>query len=121
MGFKFMRSRYRYQQRGSLAMGIVAITVGVIFSFYEAGAFPANFRLDFWAVVLVALGLVQLLAACRDTSRLWAVALVAIGVIIQTNVMGYTHLHIRNMWPLIIILVGVSSLWRSEERRVGKG
>src|SRR2546423_10411890 len=103
-----MRSRYRYQQRGSLAMGIVAIAVGVIFSFYEAGAFPVGFRLDFWAVVLVAAGLVQL-TTCRENNRLWALALVAVGVILPTNAMGYTHLHIHNMWPLIIILVGVST------------
>src|SRR6185437_15233198 len=49
----------------------------------------------------------------NGANRIWGLGLFAVGAIMQTNTMGLTHLHIRNLWPVGIILVGASTLWHT--------
>ena len=46
-------------------------------------------------------------------ARRCADAVVAVGAIMQLNTMGLTHIHIRNMWPVVIIMIGISALWHT--------
>jgi predicted membrane protein len=108
-----MRDRYTRHRRGSLAFGVMAIIVGVVFLLYQSDVFPATFHLDFWAVVFTAAGLAQFLTGCEGRNRIWGIALIALGAVMQTNAMGYTHLHMRQLWPLFIIVAGISALWHT--------
>lgn len=105
--------RFERHRRGSLVFGVVAIVVGVVFTFYQSDAFPTGIRLDFLGVVFMALGLSQLVSTRESVNRFWAVGIVAVGAIMQMNTMGLTHIHLRNLWPVAIILVGLSALWHT--------
>ena len=75
--------------------------------------------LNFWAIAFIAWGLVALFSTCRSGNRIWALGAIAAGVMMQTNTMHLTHFQMRNMWPLIIILVGVSALWHTVKEEPG--
>jgi predicted membrane protein len=108
-----MPDRFERHRRGSLMFGLAAIAVGVIFTFYQSDIFPTGIRLDFFGVVFMVLGVSQVVSTSNEANRFWGVGLFAVGLIMQTNTMGVTHLHIRNLWPVAIILVGISTLWHT--------
>jgi predicted membrane protein len=106
-----MPDRYEQHRRGSLTLGVVAIVAGFVLLLDRADFFPPTFHLDFWGVVFMAAGLLQFITACEGKNRIWGTALIALGGIMQLNAMGYTHLHMRNLWPVFIIVAGISALW----------
>lgn len=109
-----MRDRYyRYHRRNSAAMGVVAIAVGILFLFYQSGFFPPGFYLDIWAVVLFAIGLGQFIGACDGRGRIWALGFLTAGTIVELNALGYTHIHMKQVWPLFLIFAGISALWHT--------
>jgi predicted membrane protein len=106
-----MPDRYEQHRRGSLTLGVVAIVAGFALLLDRSDFFPLSFHLDFWGVVFIAGGLLQFITACEGRNRIWGTALIGLGVIMQLNAMGYTHLHMRNLWPVFIIVAGISALW----------
>ncbi len=114
-----MRDRYVYGfgRRGSFAGGIVAIIVGFVFLFYQSSYWPVGWNLDFWAVVFIAFGIARLISGCSSGNPVWGVGLLAVGVVLETNALGYTHLHFQNIWPVFIIIAGVSALWHVQKNK----
>lgn len=108
-----MPDKYDRHRRGSLVFGFMAIIVGIVFWLYQADYLPQGIVLNFWGVIFIVWGLVSLFSTCRSGNRIWALGLVAAGVMMQTNTMHLTHFEMRNMWPLIIILAGISALWHT--------
>jgi predicted membrane protein len=100
-----------------MAGGVVAIIVGFIFLFYQSGYWPAGWTLDFWAVVFIAFGVARLVTGCNSGNPVWGMGLIVVGALIEANALGYTHFRFNNIWPVFIIIAGVSALWHVQKNR----
>ena len=115
-----MPDRYERNRRASLAFGMMAIILGIVFWLYQADYFPTGIVLNFWAVVFIAWGLVQFVSCRKGGNLIWAVGAIGAGMMMQLNTMHIMHFEMRNAWPLIIILVGISTLWHTIKDEPGR-
>jgi predicted membrane protein len=114
-----MRDRYsyRFRRQPSMTGGVIAIVVGTVFLVRQSGYWPAGWTLDFWAVVFIAIGFAGLFNCRKSGNPVWALGLIALGVISETNQLGYTHLYLHTIWPVFIIIAGVSALWHVQKNK----
>jgi predicted membrane protein len=91
-----------------LAIGIAIVILGVVLTLDNMDILEAREILHYWPGALVILGAFMILAT-RDLQGRVSGALIAVwgGLLLATR-MGYMDFHIKNFWPIILILVGVN-------------
>jgi len=91
-----------------LVGGLLIIAVGVIFLLDQRGIVSAGhvFRI-FWPAFFIFLGLEDLLGGYDVRKRTWGAMLIAGGSILLLSQLGFIHVGIALLWPLILIAVGV--------------
>jgi len=68
---------------------------------------------DFWALVLLAVGLLKVLQSGDGTGRLWGLLLMAGGAAIELDHLGYFRVRLDEIWPVFVILAGLILIWRA--------
>ncbi len=91
-----------------LVGGLLIIAIGVIFLLDQRGIVSAGhvFRI-FWPAFFIFLGLEDLLGGYDVRKRTWGAMLIAGGTILLLSQLGFIHVRIALLWPLILIAVGV--------------
>ena len=94
--------------------GLLVLAVGV--GFFIDALNIANFKViikDWWPLIIVGIGLVSLMSNPR--AWLWPAATTAFGVLLLLQNLNYISFSVWNLiWPTIIILVGLSILFRRQ-------
>jgi predicted membrane protein len=98
------------RDRGPVIGGVVFIVAGVLLMMEKLGWVPGGFVLHFWPMIFVVIGLVKIVYA---GGRPTGVVLIGLGVFLQLQQMGLINLNIWDLWPVLIIVTGVSMLWQS--------
>jgi predicted membrane protein len=104
-----------------LVMGLIVATLGVVFLLDNLGYPAARGALAYWPVILIAIGASKLLQARHVPdavgASIWALA----GTWILLNNLDLIDLSfwrgVRTFWPLILVGVGLSLLWRAVSGR----
>lgn len=99
------------------AIGIVVILLGVLFTLDNLAVLQAAAFMRYWPAILVALGVLLALQADRRGGRFWGIALAFIGAIMLLRRMDLIAFHFWDLWPLILVALGGSLLWRGGTRR----
>lgn len=108
--------RFARRATAPLVLGVAVIAVGVLFTLQNLGLVNAAALLRLWPVVLLALGIVYL------TNGRWigAFAWLTVGSLLLLNNLDVTDIDIFQLWPLILIVVGLNivrkALGRSRSR-----
>jgi len=108
----------RDRATGQLWAGLVLIALGVLFLLdrFHVLAFAWIFR-EWWPSLLILLGAVQLVT-CRGRRWTGPLVLITLGVIFQVQNLGWFYWwRMRNLWPAILIAVGVGVLIRRMQHR----
>jgi LiaF transmembrane domain len=94
------------------AIGAVIMMLGVVLLLDQAGIVRWSGGWTFWPFALIGGGLAKLLTRREDGSRAggW---LLFIGVWLLLNDL---HVLRRNSWPLFIVAVGISIIWKALTR-----
>lgn len=100
----------------SLIVGGLFIVVGTLLLLDRFGLVEARHMLSYWPAVLLAFGLVALLTRGRDGVVPGSVMTVA-GAVLLSNRLGWTEFGLRDLWPAILILVGILVLVNSLRAR----
>ncbi len=97
-----------------LVIGLFAIVAGVILLLDSQGIVSAGQIFPFfWPALLLAAGIFRLAQPCEGPGRVWGGILTAAGILLLLDRLGYFHLRFRDLWPVILIAVGVMFLWRA--------
>lgn len=97
-----------------LVPALVVIGVGLYFLLNTLHIFAFRDILQYWPAAVVALGLVKLLESEDSCGRTGGGVLVAAGGLMLARNLGFLHLlRMREMWPLILIGIG---LWMLVQR-----
>jgi predicted membrane protein len=96
------------------------IVIGVIFILDSLGIVASRAILSYWSLIPLAIGISMLIRGGRD-GLVGGFVLTAVGGIFLARRLGLTDLGMRELWPAILILVGVGVLTNSLLARRARG
>ena len=100
-----------------LLLGLVVLTLGIVYLLEAAGDLDANdFLHDWWPLVIVAMGVFQLIEEPRKPVGPLVITGIGVAVLlITTDVLDSDYL-----WPIILILAGLAILARMHVRPLAR-
>jgi predicted membrane protein len=103
------RKRFFYLS-GQAIMGGAAVLIGIFLLLDNFDVLDARLYLRFWPLVLVVFGAVRFLHSSHGGGRFVGGVIALIGAILLIRELGVTSIGFHELWPLILVLVGVSML-----------
>jgi len=102
--------RRRSRRRAGFGWGLVLIGLGTWFLLITSGVLPERAWRTWWPLVVVAVGVVNLIAA-RDPKGVGSgVTLVGIGLWLSATVHHWYGLDWKDSWPLALVAAGLGSI-----------
>jgi hypothetical protein len=97
---------------GRILLGLALVTIGVLFLLDQAGAIDAGDVIgDWWPVIIIAIGAVQL--ADRPRAPVGPLIVVGVGAILLLTQLDVVEDDVwRFVWPVALVLVGLAFLLR---------
>jgi len=113
-----MRENIRQNARGRgssgrIFLGIAAIVLGVAFLLDNLGVMPFDLTIRLWPSLFIVFGVLKIAQSRRGSGYVVGGGLILVGAVMLLNDMGLIHLHWRALWPLFIIVAGLSMIFRS--------
>jgi predicted membrane protein len=102
-----------------LVFGIIVIIVGVLITLDNLNILAAGELFRWWPLALMALGLVQLFESESAGRRMAGALLLGIGSLFLLDRMHVLHFVFRELWPLILVMIGIVILWGAWTRERG--
>ena len=96
-----------------LVIGLAIIVAGILFTLDNLGLVHAEHYLEYWPVVLVAIGVVQMVQTDSWVGYGWSLAWIVAGLWLLAQNIGLITVSIWALWPLLLVLVGASIIWRA--------
>jgi hypothetical protein len=105
------RMHRRMMLRGGppgIFFGLVILSLGVIFFLDQQGIYPARESFHFfWAAILIFWGVEFLLSFRHGQTQIGGAILVLLGTILLASDLGYLHIRVAALWPLILVALGL--------------
>jgi predicted membrane protein len=90
-----------------LLLGLMLALLGVLFTLDNLHVLRAREIIQYWPAALIALGIVKIAEGRSTSCWLGGSVWILIGSILLGNRLGMFSLNIWNLWPLMLVLVGV--------------
>jgi predicted membrane protein len=100
--------------RWGFAWGLIIVLVGTSLLLHHMGVIPFDPVARYWPLLFVVLGVMNLMT---PSGRLKGLLLVVAGAFLQLNQLGITHLSFADIWPIVMIVIGLLLMWGSLETR----
>lgn len=101
-----------------LVLGTVILAAGIILFLDRLDILEAREVFRFWPMALIALGIARLVQP-GGAGRVWGFLLVFFGALLQFDRLGYERIGMHELWPLVLVAVGLLLLWNAIEARRG--
>ena len=101
------------RQRSGIVFGAFIIVVGLFALLDNLHLFDSHRVQPYWPLVFVALGALKLAQARRSGHLIVGGVLVVLGAGMTLQNLGLVHFEWRQLWPVALILVGLSVITRS--------
>jgi hypothetical protein len=99
-----------------LVFGLVVMAVGLLLTLDNLGIVEARSFWRYWPVILIALGLARMREGVARNGRPAGLGLVVVGTVLLLLELGL--LRFRIIWPLVLLGIGASMVWRALRRPV---
>ncbi len=100
-----------------LVAGVIFIAIGAVLLLDRFEILYASDILRYWPAILILIGVCSLFHRENVGSRVGGAILTVLGVILLADRVGYWHVRFRDLWPLLLITIGIVLLWRAIEGR----
>lgn len=90
---------------------IVLIGIGALFLLNNLHIIYAREVLRYWPAIIIAVGVVKLVDSSDGSGRAGGAVLVGVGAIFMARSLGYLSVSIGELWPLILIGLGLMMLF----------
>jgi predicted membrane protein len=111
---RWERRRERMHSPGKhLATGLVFVAIGVIFLLGNMGYLNVREVFVYWPVILIAFGVVRIVESRDDYGHSAGMFWITIGLLFLLGSLGVLRIALRDLWPVLLIGVGVLMLWRA--------
>lgn len=103
--------RFQWQQSSERYIpAIVLIGLGVLFFLNNLHIVAAHDVVRYWPAIFIAVGIVQLVDSVYAAGRVVGGAFVGVGAVLLARNLGYLDIRIHDLWPLILIGIGIMML-----------
>ena len=111
----------RHKRATAAVFGVLLVGVGVMFLLQNFGMVDAGQVGDWWPLILIGFGIASLIAPKDPGDAATGVAVAALGAFFLLRNFDVIHWRFENIWPLFMVLGGVSLIARSiAERRASR-
>lgn len=91
-----------------IVIGILIIVAGSILLLDSLNIGIAVDVWDYWPLILIVIGVGKLLEPQESRSYFWGIIFTAVGVLFLLNNLGYIDFWFDDLWPIILILIGLA-------------
>ncbi len=95
-----------------LVIGLAIIAAGILFTFDNLGLVRAERYLAYWPLIIVFVGVMQVIQGRTWGAYLWGLVLIIGGSWLTAENVGILSVSIWTLSPLLLVLFGVSIIWR---------
>ena len=95
----------------NIAGGLILVGIGVLFLLGNLHIIRGGDWVSYWPVILIVIGLVQLVDSTSATGRMGGGVVFPVGALFLADNLGYLHFPIWQLWPVVLIGVGIMMLW----------
>jgi predicted membrane protein len=97
-----------------IVFGSVIIGIGILAFLDKLNLFQIGHFFQFWPTVFIVAGLLKITKAKTISRALTGLGLISFGIILMLTHMGVIHLGWHDLWPLILIFVGLSIIFKGQ-------
>lgn len=108
-----MSSCAKTDAKSQMVIGVAVIVVGMLFLIDNLGWIDLDFRRHFLPTGLIFFGILKLLQTRTSSGRLVGGGLIAAGSLIFLSRLGFIDISLRELWPVLLIGVGVAVVFKS--------
>jgi len=99
---------------GRLIVGLAVIAAGILFTLDNLDLVDSWTYLRFWPAILIVIGVLNYL---QGRGRVGSVIFIAIGTWLLLNTLDIVDLDLGDLFPLVLVAIGVHLVWRSVRPR----
>jgi predicted membrane protein len=111
-----MENRSGFRITPQVILGALIVALGVIFLLDNFDIVRGREIIRYWPVLLIAFGVSKLVDPGRSRSRLVGFIFTFVGAALLADRMYILNFHLWDWWPLIIVIIGGTMIWRSLQR-----
>jgi hypothetical protein len=94
-------------------VGLFVVGMGFLFLLDNLNVFDFHRAVAFWPAAFILFGAIKLLDTRSPNGALVGSVLIAVGVVMTVNRLGFVHINVRTLWPLLIMGVGGAVIYRA--------
>ena len=113
-----MENKETFRPSSQLAIGLLVIFLGVIFTLGNLDLMGSHEIVKFWPIAIIALGLYIAATGGELPGRFTGILVFLFGSLLLLNNLGYLHFGFWDFWPLLLVLVGVNMVWLAFQSKV---
>ena len=114
-----MKSERPRSVPSQMIIGTVVIAIGLGFLLDNLDILNFGDAVSFWPVMFILFGSLKLADSSHGHGATGGVILIAIGIALILRNLGYLHVDLRMLWPLVLMFVGAAVVYKSIQRRKG--
>lgn len=111
-----METRSAWRATPHVVLGLIIVAVGVLFTLDNLGVLYAHDYLRYWPVLLVVYGISKMIQPQGRPGRLWGLLITFAGAALLLDKLYFLSFSLWDFWPLFIVAIGLSMIWRSSGR-----
>lgn len=109
-----------------VVLGLGVIAFGLVLTFDNLGLIDGRYVFRLWPLGLIAVGVSHLLQDHRGMAvviggrgprLLIGIPWILVGSLLLLGNLGVLHVHIWDLWPVVLIVIGASLVWQAADRR----
>ena len=102
---------------GRLIFGLIVMTLGVLWTLDNLGLVDSDRVLRWWPTVIIAIGAAKLVGLATRQHLVWGATFVVAGLLLLAGQLGLTRIGLEDLWPLLLILLGIQLVTRAFHAR----
>jgi hypothetical protein len=114
-----MEPEVRARLTPQIVFGFVVLTVGVLFTLDNLGVIDSSTYLAYWPVALILIGFTKALEGRGGAGFIAAMLWVSAGAWLLLHNLGLLRVSVWEFWPLLLVVLGASLVWRGLSGRSG--
>jgi len=112
-----MNGVQRHRGYGRLVAGGILILLGLVYALDSFGVLYAGDIVRYWPLIMVGIGITRLVQGRFQSHRIAGVVLILLGSIFLLRTLHLFFFRSRDVWPVVLLVVGGALVWQALSRR----
>ena len=111
-----MEAKSAWKATPQVVLGLIIIIIGVLFTLDNLDIIYAHDYFRYWPALLIIYGVSKMIQPRGRSGRFMGLILTFIGAALLIDRLDFFYFRLWDFWPLIIVIIGLSMIWRTSRR-----